>query len=138
MDEANEDQLKWINPFYQMAIEQFDAYLSIGAPTNTREGSGCDPEKRAIKQTAIQPIFDTLLKRFADGAFKWCATQFPTQAAAQDANMEFEDYEQFVFNAYLPDRENPIGFLGRYGNPSESSYRKAKGSQGDPLACIRH
>ena len=110
MDEANEEQLKWVNPFYKMAVEQFDAYLGIGAATNTREGTGSDPEKRAIKQEATQPIFDTFLKRFADGAFKWCATQFPTQAAAQDANMEFEDYEQFVFNACLPNRENPIGF----------------------------
>jgi len=110
MDEANEKQLKWVNPFYKMAVETFDAYLSIGAPTNTQEGTGYDPKKRAIKQEATQPIFDTFLKRFSDGEFKWCGTQFPTHAAAQDANMEFEDYEQFVFNACLPDRENPIGF----------------------------
>src|SRR4029077_13711209 len=35
-------------------------------------------------------------------------TQFPTQAAAQDAEMSLEDYEDFVFNAGMLDRADPV------------------------------
>ena len=39
------------------------------------------------------------MNRAAEGKLKWVGTQYPTQAAAQDAEMSLEEYEDFVFGA---------------------------------------
>lgn len=109
-DEANDDQLNWVSPLYKMAAEEFDAFLSIQSDTNTREGTHFDPEKQAKLGKALQPTRDLFMKRGAEGTLKWCVTLFPTNAHAQDADMALEDYTDFVFNACLPDKEDPIGF----------------------------
>jgi aminopeptidase len=41
---------------------------------------------------------------------KWVAGLYPTLAYAQDANMAFSDYEDFVYNACLPDLDDPVGY----------------------------
>lgn len=110
MDESNDDQLNWISPFSQTVTEEFDALLAIQSESNTREGTGFDPVKLAKLSKTNQPLQNRFFERSAQGTFKWCATLFPTPAHAQDADMALEDYENFVFNACLPDRENPIAF----------------------------
>jgi aminopeptidase len=109
-DEANSDQLKWVQPLYRMASEEFDAYLAIESDTNSREGTNYNREKQAILGSAIQPVRDTFMRRAADGKLKWCVTLFPTNAYAQDAGMSLEEYEDFVFGACLPDPKDPVGF----------------------------
>jgi aminopeptidase len=110
MDESGEEQLSWVSPFSKTITEEFDALLVIQSDFNTREGTGFDREKLSKLSKANQPLQDLFFERAAQGAFKWCVTLFPTTAHAQDADMALEDYENFVFNACLPDRENPIGF----------------------------
>lgn len=39
---------------------------------------------------------------------RWCGTQFPTHADAQEASMSLEEYEDFVYDAGLLDREDPV------------------------------
>jgi aminopeptidase len=113
MDEANDDQINWISPLYKMAAEEFDAFLAIQADSNTREGTHFDPEKLAKLGKANQPTRDLFMKRAAEGKLKWCVTLFPTNAHAQDADMALEDYTNFVFNACLPDKNDPIDFWKR-------------------------
>lgn len=110
MDESNDDQLAWVSPFSKSSIEDFDALLAIQSEHNTREATGYLPEKMAKLSKANQPIQETFFERSASGEYKWCATLFPTPAYAQDADLALEDYEDFVFGACLPDREDPIGF----------------------------
>ncbi|MCZ6633394.1 MAG: aminopeptidase [bacterium] len=110
MDEANDEQLQWIQPMSRLVTEEYDALLAISASSNTREGTQFDPEKLALRGKANQPIQDRFFERAAKGEFKWVATLFPTQAFAQDADMAFEDYAEFVYHACLPDSEDPIGF----------------------------
>lgn len=106
MKEAGEKQLKTLPPFYKQAMEEFDAYLYIRAPFNLREDQNADPDKVKIHQEAMGPIRNTYFQRTATRDLKRNLCQFPTQAAAQEANMSLEEYEQFVFNAcklYDPD-----------------------------------
>ena len=110
MDESNDDQRAWISPFSQTVTEDFDAILVIQSEDNTREGTGFDPDKLAQISKTNQPLQDCFFERAAEGQLKWCVTLFPTTAHAQDADMALEDYENFVFAACLPDRENPIAF----------------------------
>ncbi len=49
-----------------------------------------------------------MFDRAASGDLKWSATQFPTHAAAQDAEMSLAEYEDFVFSAGLLDQPDPV------------------------------
>jgi aminopeptidase len=50
------------------------------------------------------------LERAAKKELKWVGTAYPTEAFAQDAEMSLREYEDFVFNACLPDPNDPIGY----------------------------
>ena len=47
------------------------------------------------------------LERAGKGELRWVTTQFPCQAAAQDAQMSLAAYEQFVFTAGKLDSDDP-------------------------------
>jgi aminopeptidase len=98
-DEASDDQLSHVSPFYKSAIETFDAFLVIRAPFNLREDQNIDPEKMKMKSKAYKGINQSYFDRTATRELKRCLCQFPTAAAAQAAGMSLEEYEYFVYNA---------------------------------------
>lgn len=98
-NEANEDQLNHISPFYKHAIDTFDAFLVIRAPFNLREDQNVDPEKVKKKSQAYRTVNDTYFNRTATRELKRCLCQYPTSASAQEAGMSLEEYEYFVYNA---------------------------------------
>ncbi len=108
LDKSNETQLKYVSPFYQKAMEEFDAYIFIRAPFNMMEDQNVDPEKRKIAKTASQGVLNTYFKRTATRELKRNLCQYPTNAAAQNAGMSLEEYENFVFNACNLFDEDPI------------------------------
>jgi aminopeptidase len=97
--EAALHQLEWISPLLDAAYREFDAYLYIRAPFNVREGQDIDPGRRNQRSEALKPIQSIYSKRTADRVLRRCLCQYPTQAAAQEAGMSLEQYEQFVFEA---------------------------------------
>jgi aminopeptidase len=104
--EAQEHQLKWLSPNLEKVFPEFDAYLLIRAPFNLREDQHVDPEKRKIRSDATRHLHEAYSRRTAVRSLKRCLCQYPTQAAAQEAGMSLEEYEQFVFSAcklYDPD-----------------------------------
>jgi len=96
---AEGEQLKHISPTYQKAIEEYDAYIYIRAPFNLKEDSGNDKEKSKERQLHTKHLNDTYFFRTANRSLKRSLCQYPTMAAAQNAGMSLEEYEQFVFNA---------------------------------------
>lgn len=107
---ASEQQLKYVSPIAKFEIEKIDARLSIIGPENTRDMTNIDPKKQAISSAAQQEIHDIFLQRAAKKELRWCLTQYPTNAAAQDAEMSLEEYEDFIFTAAHVDNKDLIGF----------------------------
>jgi len=105
---ASNEQLKFISPISKYEIKKIDAKLSIMSPENTRYMTNIDPKKQSICSKAQQPIHDIFMKRAANRELKWCITQFPTHASAQDAEMSLSEYEDFIFNAAHVKLTNPI------------------------------
>lgn len=99
MEEAEDEQLKFISPLYQQAMEEFEAYLYIRAPFNLRGDGNTDPEKLKTVKAASVPISKRYFERTATREMKRNLCQFPTIASAQNAGMSLEDYEKFVFGA---------------------------------------
>jgi aminopeptidase len=105
---GTEEQLKYVNPISMFEIEKIDCSIGIWAESNTRALTNCDPKRMGLSQAARKPLLERFMTRAAEGSLKWVGTQFPTQAAAQDAEMSLEEYEDFVFGAGMLNRPDPV------------------------------
>ncbi len=105
---ASDAQLEYISPIRQMVIEKFDTMLNLWADYNTRELSGVNPSRMALRQKANAPLSKTYMTRAARGELHWCITVYPTQAMAQDADMSLSDYQDFVYKAGKLDESDPV------------------------------
>jgi len=105
---ATEEQLDFISPVRKLIVESFDAQLVIGAEYNTRALTGVDPSRIARSRKATAPLSKIFLERAARMELRWCYTEFPTQASAQEADMSLLDYQDFVYNAGLLDVPDPV------------------------------
>lgn len=106
--EGREGQLRYVPPFFKKAMEEFDAYLYIRAPFNLREDQNNEPGKVQIRQDALKGVNKTYFERTATRELKRNLCQYPTQAAAQEAGMSLEEYEQFVYGACKLFDEDPV------------------------------
>jgi len=116
---GSEQQLKYVSPLDKYEIEHIDARLSIISPENTRNMTNIDPKKQAISSTAHQQILRIFLERAAKKELRWCVTQYPTHAQAQDAEMSLADYEDFVFDAAHVQAKDPIKYWKTVDNNQE-------------------
>lgn len=107
IEEACDDQLDYIQPSMKEMMETFDAYLVIRAPFNLREDQNNNPEKSSRRQKSMHLINQIYTERIADRSLKRCLCQYPTQAAAQEAEMSLDEYEKFVYEACNLYQENP-------------------------------
>ena len=107
---VSKEQLEYISPISKYEIKKIDVKLSIISPYNTRNMTNVDPNKQVIRSIAYKPIHDLFLKRASKKDLRWCVTQYPTNASAQDADMSLIDYENFIFQAAHVFEENPINY----------------------------
>lgn len=96
---GSDEQLQYICPLMFQEYEMIDASIGIWADENTKSFSNIDPARIGMVQAARGPLMKKFMQCAADGKLKWTGTQFPNQAAAQDAEMSLSEYEDFVFGA---------------------------------------
>ncbi len=107
---ASDKQLRYMSPVDKFEIEHIDARLAILAPENTKSLTNADPKKQALSSRAHQEIHEIFLERAAKKQLRWCLTQYPTNAAAQDAEMSLDEYEDFIFKAAHVATKNPLAY----------------------------
>src|SRR5262249_35970851 len=105
---ASDEQLTFISDLERMAFEKFDADLRFLGSTNTRALTRVPPNRMAKRREATRDLTRRYLERAATGELRWCVTQAPTHADAQEAEMSFSEYEDFVYGAGHLDREDPV------------------------------
>ena len=97
---ASDLALQTVSPFYHKAMTDFETYLHIRAPFNLREGQSTEGgDKSKMRGVATADVAKIYSERTATRALRRNLCQFPTDAAAQEAGMSLEEYEQFVFSA---------------------------------------
>jgi aminopeptidase len=106
---ATDEQLAFVNPVNPFIVEKMDVSIGIWAEENTKSMSNIDPQKQALASQARKPFFKRFLERAAKQELRWTGTQFPTNGAAQDAEMSLHEYADFVFRAGLLHLPDPIG-----------------------------
>ena len=112
---ASDEQLDFVSPIRKILAETFDASLYIEAEHNSRSLAGIDGSRIARTRKAGAELFSKMMKRSADGSYRWCLTVYPTHAMAQDADMNLSDYREFVYNAGMLNEEDPVAFWKEQG-----------------------
>ena len=107
-EHANDAQLDYLNPLLLEEIKTIDVSIGLWADTNTKALSRVDPAQQGRASAARRPVMDVFMKRAAQGDLKWCGTQYPTSASAQDAERSLRQYEDFVFSAGHLDADDPV------------------------------
>jgi aminopeptidase len=97
--EAPLELLDELPPIERYAVDQEDARLTIRAPEDVHAGAELDPERRRLLQLANEPSS----RRARSLDVRWAVVEYPTAAAAEQAEMSLEDYTEFVFDACLLD-----------------------------------
>ncbi len=105
---ASDDQLRYVSPVARLVYETYDVFISLSGSLNTKELTNVAPDKLVLAKQASRDLFTTFMRRAASGELRWVGTLYPTSAYAQDAEMGMSEYEDFVFNACLPDLADPV------------------------------
>ncbi|MBM3315080.1 aminopeptidase [candidate division WOR-3 bacterium] len=105
---GTDEQLGFVHEFEPLELERLDARLVIRAEENLKALAGVDPTRLARQRAARRDLLNRLLERKGRGELRTCLTRFPTDSAAQEAGMSLGEYEDFVFNACLLDRPDPV------------------------------
>ena len=100
---------QFLSPLKHM-VETYDARIRILGEENTKELSKFDPDDVSKFYAEAGKISQIMLERERKGELKWVLALNPTHAYAQDANMSLSQFEDFVFNACMPDPNDPVGY----------------------------
>jgi aminopeptidase len=109
---ASDEQLTHTNPILKHIYDTVDVQISFWAEQNTKYLSRFDPRRVALMQQGRKPLMLTFMRREVlgdkPGGLRWVGTQYPTNAAAQDAEMSLTQYSEFVFRAGLLHLPDPV------------------------------
>jgi aminopeptidase len=108
LSEGSEEQIEWVNPARREDIERADVRIVIEAPSNTKSLSAVDPARQALAERSRAVLRDRYLERARDGELRWVLSAYPTNGAAQDAEMSLAEYEEFVYRAAFLDDGDPV------------------------------
>src|SRR5512135_551767 len=75
---ASDQLLDFVPPVRKMIVDTFDASLRVWADENTRSLAGVDPKRLARSRKAGADMFKTVMRRSAEGSYRWCVTVYPT------------------------------------------------------------
>lgn len=116
---ASEEQLKSENLIYETLLSKADVWLTAWGSRNTRSLSKADPEKLKLAQQGATSWRNIYSERCGNGSLRWCGTQYPTYADAQEACMSMNEYEDFVYGAGLLDSDDPVAEWKRISKEQE-------------------
>lgn len=105
---STDEQLQQENFMLTQVMEKADVWLSAWGTINTKSNSNIDSEKLRLSSIGSKSWRKLYSTRMGNGSLRWCGTMFPTYADAQEASMSLEEYEDFVYEAGLLDKENPV------------------------------
>ena len=114
IEHADASQMEWINPSLMTAVEQADVLFGIIANYNTHKYGMVDPERLTILRKGQQPLTELYLERSRDDDLRWNVTAWPTQSAAQEANMGYLAYCDFIYKACGLHHDDPVAYWSAF------------------------
>ncbi len=105
---ATDEQLRFVSPLDRHETETLDAEVRFLGAYNTRALTRVDPARMALRREATRDLTQRYLERAGRGELRWCLTQAPTHADAQEAEMSLAEYEEFVYTAGHLDQDDAV------------------------------
>ena len=116
---SSEEQLLSENVLFKTMLEKADVWLSAWGNRNTKTNSKINADKLKLSSKGAASWRKIYSEKMGNGSLRWCGTQFPTYADAQEASMSFSDYEEFVYGAGLLNSEDPVAEWKRISSEQE-------------------
>jgi aminopeptidase len=129
LSEASDAQLDYVSPLDLERVGRIDVHIGLWSEVNTRYLSRIDPARIAREQAARRPVRKIFMQRESTHELRWCGSQYPTLASAQDAEMSLRQYEDFVFGAGLLDTPDPVAGWRRVRDTQELLRQRLQGSR---------
>ncbi len=105
---AADHQLDYVSPIERLVTETFDCRIVVRTQVNSRALTAIPPEKQARRSAGRRDLAEIFHRRAAARELNWSVLQYPTSAAAQDAEMSLHDYAEFVYRACKVDEDDPV------------------------------
>jgi aminopeptidase len=105
---AKEHQLRFVSPFEKFMDENMDVQIRIECQPNPKRLTNIDPSKIQLRRASGRESSEILTKRSIEGKFRSVILPYPINAQAQEAAMSLEEYEDFVYQSCLVDKEDPV------------------------------
>jgi aminopeptidase len=105
---AKEHQLRFVSPFSKFMDENMDVQIRIQCQPNPRRLTNIDPSKIQLRRASGRESSEILMRRGLEGKFRSVILPYPIGAQAQEASMSLEEYEDFVYQSCLVDKEDPV------------------------------
>lgn len=116
---GTDEQLKADHIIYETLLSKSDVWLTAWGSRNTRSLSNIDSERLKLYQQGATPWRNVYSERCGDGSLRWCGTQYPTYADAQEASMSMSEYEEFVYGSGLLNYDDPVAEWKRISKEQE-------------------
>jgi len=111
---ASDEQLQYTHEPEMLVVKTYDATIQIMGSDNTKSLSNVPPEKMVLNSKAYEDYIKIFLKRAAARELRWTLAPYPTNAYAQDAEMSLSEYEDFLYQACMPDMNDPTGYWQKF------------------------
>src|SRR5690606_37792221 len=85
---GSDDQLRFVSPLERFMRAETDVLINVRAESNTKRLSAVDPARQSLFQGARRDLMETYMRRAAEDELDWTLTLYPTDAYAQDADMD--------------------------------------------------
>lgn len=110
LNEANEEQLNYVDPVYALAMKEFEAYIYVRAPFGEASAFAYHKSNAAIRTAALAPHRKNYTNRTATLELKRTLCEYPTEKHAENAGMSLEAYANFIFDACGLNEESPVAY----------------------------
>ncbi|MFZ5856634.1 MAG: aminopeptidase [Chloroflexota bacterium] len=124
---GNDAQLEFVPPLQKLAYDQFESRIRIHSTMNTRSQTAIDAVRAQKRNRPAGIITEAQMRRGAEGSFKWVTTLYPTEAYAQDAEMSFAQYEDFVYRAVHANEDDPVAFWKKVEQEQQAAVKWMEG-----------
>ncbi|WP_032121403.1 aminopeptidase [Clostridium amazonitimonense] len=105
---STSEQLEEENFIMRETIKKADVWLTAWGTRNNRVNANIPSEKLQQSSKGAASWRKIYSEKMGDGSLRWCGTQYPTYADAQEGSMSYREYEDFVYGAGLLDLEDPV------------------------------
>ena len=126
---GSKEQIEYVHELHRTITEKYDVRIVVLGGENSKALSRVPSEKTVMFDKSRTDLMKTMMRRTAAGEFRWVIAPYPTAAMAQDAEMSLTDYEDFVYQACMPDMKDPVGYWKKVSVEQERIVEWLKGKE---------